>query len=94
MEDRDWVEIGHKETGCSATLGYYGPGAGAHVLNLQRGEEGWTCVAKSVVIHEALHLLGVQHEQCRPDRDQFIMIHWSKMEVTPGLAILTIDITF
>ena len=82
--DKDWVVIDHQESGCSATLGYYGPGHGAHSINLERAAAGSTstCVAKSVVIHEALHIMGVQHEQSRPDRDEYITINWHKMEVS------------
>ena len=29
--------------------------------------------------HELLHVLGMQHEQERPDRDQHIEIHWDKI---------------
>ena len=76
--DKDWVAIDHKTSGCSATVGYLGPGHGAHTMNLQRGS---TCTGKSTVIHEALHNMGVSHEQCRPDRDDYITINWKILKV-------------
>ena len=38
---------------------------------------------KGVVVHELLHILGVAHEQQRPDRDQFLTINWPNMKVFP-----------
>lgn len=35
-----------------------------------------------ITIHEVLHSLGVMHEQCRPDRDQYIIVDTSR--VTDG----------
>lgn len=34
------------------------------------------------IIHEVLHSLGVQHEQCRADRDQYITVYPSR--IIPG----------
>ena len=31
-------------------------------------------------MHELLHILGVSHEQQRPDRDQFIDMHWDNVK--------------
>ena len=44
--DKDWVAIDHKESGCSATVGYLGPGHGAHTMNLERSS---SCTGKSTV---------------------------------------------
>ena len=33
--------IDNKRPGCSATLGYYGPGAGAHSINLEGATDGY-----------------------------------------------------
>ena len=74
--------IGHKKSGCFASLGY-NPGAGEHNINLNYttdpNQPG--CVTKSIVIHEALHILGFIHEQSRPDRNEFIKVNWKKIKV-------------
>ena len=36
---------------------------------------------KGVVVHELLHILGVSHEQQRPDRDDFVTFNWPNMKV-------------
>jgi hypothetical protein len=45
--------------------------------------EGCTLI-KGAVIHEMMHSLGYDHEQNRPDRDQFVNINFSN--VIPGLS--------
>ena len=46
-----------------------------HRLNLGRG-----CESVGVAIHELGHVLGMSHEQKRPDRDNFIKVHLDRME--------------
>ncbi|RQO74496.1 flavastacin [Pedobacter sp. KBW06] len=33
-----------------------------------------------VVMHEVIHSLGIMHEQCRPDRDDYIIVHFSNIK--------------
>ena len=40
---------------------------------------GKGCTTKGVVIHELLHALGMMHEHCRADRDQFIRINFKNV---------------
>ena len=35
-----------------------------------------------VVVHEMLHIMGVIHEQNRPDRDNFVTINWANIQVS------------
>lgn len=39
------------------------------------------CQTDKVIQHETLHALGFWHEQSRPDRDNFIRILWSNVEL-------------
>ena len=34
----------------------------------------------AILVHEFLHALGVYHEQCRSDRDNFVEIRWSNIQ--------------
>ncbi|KAI6195890.1 Metalloendopeptidase [Aphelenchoides besseyi] len=68
---RDYVSI-EKRDGCYSHLGRMG---GAQVLSLGRG-----CVHKSVIQHEILHALGIQHEHQRPDRDNYIRVLYNHIQ--------------
>jgi len=37
---------------------------------------GFTCITRGVIVHELMHSLGFQHEQTRPDRDDYLTVDW------------------
>lgn len=67
------------ENGCRSYVGLVGTVGQPHgqELNLAPG-----CVHSSIVKHEFLHALGVFHEQCRPDRDMYVLVN--KTNILPG----------
>jgi len=40
---------------------------------------GSFCYTKGLSLHEFIHALGFDHEQNRPDRDQYVSMHWDKI---------------
>ena len=86
--DVDWVEIHSEKKGvCNANVGFLGPGHGKHSVNLGAGDNDKSkgCFTKGVVVHELLHMLGVSHEQNRPDRDQHLRVDWKNMKVSQNI---------
>merc|ERR1712013_570756 len=60
--------------GCYAIIPYR-PGGGRHEVGLEQNG----CVTLKITVHELLHALGIKHEQCRPDRDDYVVINWSNI---------------
>ena len=38
------------------------------------------CLSTSVVAHEMLHIVGLFHEHQRPDRDQYVTVHFDNIK--------------
>merc|ERR1712142_245939 len=74
--EHDYVQIwpGPENGGCYAVIPYR-IGSGMREIGLNPNG----CMTMYVVVHEILHIVGVKHEQCRPDRDDFINIDWSNI---------------
>ncbi|KAG0206303.1 hypothetical protein BGX28_002249 [Mortierella sp. GBA30] len=69
--DRDYVNV-YNGGGCSSVVGRVG---GGQALSLSVNG----CVHRGVVIHEFLHAAGLIHTQKRPDRDNYITMHWENI---------------
>ena len=65
--ERDFVHIVRGGGRCSSHVGRTGH---EQLLTLPG-----PCVHISVVLHEIMHAAGFHHEQCRPIRDEYVMIH-------------------
>lgn len=74
----DYVLFSPATSGCAAPVGYY-QGAGAHTIDLSD-----QCGSGNVA-HEMGHIVGLDHEQNRLDRDQYVTINWGK--ITSGYSL-------
>jgi hypothetical protein len=64
----NWIKFIDDQDGCYSYVG-----------NIKRGGQPLAlqypgCDSKGTAIHEIMHAIGFGHEQCRPDRDQFIEV--------------------
>ncbi|ODN00313.1 Zinc metalloproteinase nas-7 [Orchesella cincta] len=71
----DYINI-QKGTGCWSGIGKKG---GAQ--NMSLASPG--CMSVGTIMHEMIHALGFHHEQCRPDRDDFVTVQLQNVQ--PGL---------
>lgn len=70
--DRNWVHFKSSKFGhCAAHIGKVG---GEQFVYL-----GKMCRNKGIILHEIGHALGFFHEQSRPDRDDYVKIHWKNI---------------
>ncbi|XP_047108945.1 zinc metalloproteinase nas-4-like [Schistocerca piceifrons] len=75
-KQKQYIFLTKKRDGCYSMVGYRAT-AQAHTLNLQSPE----CFDQvGTIQHELLHVLGLLHEQARPDRDDFVKIYWDNMD--------------
>ncbi|XP_063438026.1 protein SpAN-like isoform X2 [Mytilus trossulus] len=68
LSHKSYVEFNPKSDGCSSYVGRISPGKQEIIL------ENPGCVEHSIVLHEIMHAIGMEHEQSRSDRDKFIKI--------------------
>ena len=82
--EEDYIELRKEPNqGCGAMVGRR-PGRGLPmIVNYQSPE----CLQhKGSIQHELLHVLGLFHEQARPDRDKYVTVLWENIE--PGTNII------
>ena len=71
--DSNYVRVTGQNTGCWSSVGKRG---GQQSLNLQPSG----CMSSSTIQHEFIHALGMYHMQSRPDRDQYVTIHFDNIQ--------------
>lgn len=69
--EREYIHF-YKGGGCSSPVGWRS--GRANRISLAEG-----CWYKGVVQHEVGHSLGLHHEQCHPDRDNYVTIVWENL---------------
>jgi len=69
----NYILVRTDKGGCWSPLGIVG--SGAQELNLGNG-----CWTTGIAVHEALHALGMHHEQTRSDRDKYVTIQWQNIK--------------
>ena len=63
--------------GCSSSVGMRG---GQQWLTLSQSG----CYSKSTIQHEFIHAMGFDHVQSRPDRNQYVTIHYDNIKGGEG----------
>lgn len=69
-----YLRIGSYTTGCWSYVGRLPTLYQPQVVNIGTG-----CDATDVVEHELMHALGFFHEHARPDRDNYVVVHWDNI---------------
>jgi len=90
--ERNYIRVFHGN-GCNSAVGMTNRG----VQDLSLGDG---CHVVGTIIHEFLHAIGFDHEQNRPDRDDYLYIYWDNIQdnlkfafnkVTNGLTWTSFD---
>lgn len=71
-KDKNYIVFTSKSTGCFSYIGMQG---GPQEINLSKG-----CYHNLIVAHEILHAIGMEHEQSREDRDDYLDIKWENIK--------------
>ncbi len=76
-DETDYVNIIANQTrDCDSFVGKIG---GAQSLWLNDNTDGAGC-SRADIVHELLHTVGLWHEQSRPDRDEYVNVHWENIK--------------
>lgn len=67
----DYVSVIPSTSGCSSKVGYQ---PGERTVKLKPGQLDSGCFKLGTIQHELLHTLGFHHQQCSPDRDEYVQI--------------------
>ncbi|CAF4197920.1 unnamed protein product [Rotaria sp. Silwood2] len=65
--------------GCSSYVGRYTGYTLNRTVTLQNSD----CLFTGTIMHELIHALGFDHEQSRPDRDDYVRVIWEN--IIPGM---------
>lgn len=76
--DASYVEITPNDGTSAYCYSYVGRQGGRQIMKMF-GE----CMRNGAMIHELGHVVGFNHEHQRPDRDDFILIHFEN--INPGI---------
>eukprot|EP00930_Biecheleria_cincta_P047823 TRINITY_DN33221_c0_g1_i1.p1 TRINITY_DN33221_c0_g1~~TRINITY_DN33221_c0_g1_i1.p1 ORF type:complete len:492 (+),score=54.82 TRINITY_DN33221_c0_g1_i1:113-1477(+) len=71
------VIVQSSDSGCYSYVGedsYFKFAGKSQPLNLGRG-----CEFLGIAVHEIGHAIGMAHEQSRPDRDNYMTVHWDNI---------------
>ncbi len=71
-KDQNYLVFTSKDKGCFSYVGMQG---GRQEVNLSKG-----CYVPMIAAHEILHAIGMEHEQSREDRDDFLTVLWENIE--------------
>ncbi|CAH3116918.1 unnamed protein product [Porites lobata] len=74
-DDEDYIEFVY-EVGCSSYVGRIG---GRQTISVGNADGSIICRHGNIV-HEIAHSVGFFHEHSRPDRDDYVNVHWGNVE--------------
>jgi hypothetical protein len=69
-----YIRLGNYGSGCYSYVGRLPSIYQPQVINIGTG-----CAFTDLVEHEMMHALGFFHEQSRPDRDNYVVVHWDNI---------------